>query len=121
MSKMEKSLKGVYLDAPARVGVTVFNKGVSVLDLVTQAQAEYARTEYRHAHPEIAQAGKEIAEKPKTWMSDIYAEILAYNKRTGKKVYLEDIYEAFFVTGFSQVEEDDREAFLARVRERLAE
>lgn len=118
MNKLERSLQGISLDAPARIGATVFAKGVDVFLVIERAQREY---DYQET---IRNKVPALEEKPKTasdpWIKEMYKITTDYCTRTGKKVVIHDLLEMFFVNTLQQIDEEDRPLFERRLRERLA-
>lgn len=118
MSQMTHKLKGVVLDGPCQVGSSVYHEGVPVIDVILKAQADYQFNQRRNRSEQKIQPIERKPREPR-WHDEILSEVSDYHIRTGKKVSLNDLYEAFMVTGFRDVEPDDRELFIKRVRERL--
>lgn len=112
-TQMEKQLAGICLDAPARIGGSVFQKGVPVIDVILRAQSDalYVRgpLEEKHTAPTPADP----------WLREMYDLTTAFHKETGQKVQISDLLEAFMANTLKDVEADDRALFGKRLRARL--
>lgn len=114
---MDKKLQGIGLDAPARIGATVFQRGVSVVEVILRAQQEYNYHNVHKLDPEPVDAHKKATDP---WITEVYAVTNEYHKRTGKKVVLGDLLEAALAETVFNVSEDDRGWFMVQLKERLA-
>lgn len=112
-SQMERELEGIVLDAPARIGGSVFQKGVPVIEVILRAQSDmlYANGPLTEKTPDKAPADP--------WIREIYDLTTDFHKETGKKVQISDLLEAFMANGIKDIEPEDRELFSKRLRARL--
>lgn len=118
MTKMQKALEGICLDSPARIGATIFGKGIPVSTVIEAAQRLY------NYHETFKDADTGHIEKPRRaadpWIAIMYDITNEYHKRTGKKVQIADLLSSFFAESLQAIEQDDRALFEKRLRERLA-
>lgn len=61
----------------------------------------------------------ELKPRDPTWIQRMYSLTNEFHTKTGVKVRIQDLLDAFFSTSMSGLEIDDQEAFEARLRERL--
>lgn len=108
---LEQQLKNAVLDAPCQIGLSVYHKGVPVLDVIRAAQRAYRG--YKEVAPEVVNA------REARWHDDILREVQEYQTRTKTVVELADLYDAFLVQSFKDIEPEDRDLFIKRVRARM--
>jgi hypothetical protein len=112
-SAMERALDGIELDAPARIGGSVFQKGVPVIEVILRAQSDALYVE----GPLTEKTPDKAVGDP--WIREMYDLTTNFHKETGKKVQISDLLEAFMCVALKDVEQEDRELFGKRLRARL--